>query len=145
MPLSKIEPIVGKSESAPQVVVNSKSGNEFERLVIKEFDHVGGTKNVEAITVQLPNGTAVTTIPDMLGRTAGGLVEIKNVINLSNSNQLRAQLQLAESTGQPFTLIVSPRTQTISGPLRSRIDAVVSKNGGGIYKFDPSTKIFSEY
>ncbi|MBD8199667.1 hemagglutinin repeat-containing protein [Pseudomonas viridiflava] len=142
---TKIEPIVGKSESAPQVVVNSKSGNEFERLVIKEFDHVGGTKNVEAITVQLPNGTAVTTIPDMLGRTAGGLVEIKNVINLSNSNQLRAQLQLAESTGQPFTLIVSPRTQTISGPLRSRIDAVVSKNGGGIYKFDPSTKIFSEY
>lgn len=48
-------------------------------------------------------------------------------------------------TGQPFNLVVSPQTQSISAPLKARIDAVISKVGGGIYRYDPSTKLLSDF
>ncbi|WP_330208192.1 putative toxin [Pseudomonas sp. Z13] len=125
--------------------MNRQNGSAFEKQVVDAFGHVGGVKNTTPVTVQLPNGVQVTTIPDMWGRSVGGLLEVKNVKNLSMSDQLRAQLQLAEMTGQPFNLVVSPRTESISAPLQQRIDAVTSKVGGGIYRFDPSTGLFSKF
>ncbi|TFF42012.1 filamentous hemagglutinin N-terminal domain-containing protein [Pseudomonas sp. RIT623] len=134
----------GKLET-PKITMNRQNGSAFEKQVVDAFSHVGGTKNTTLVTVQLPNGKQVTTIPDMWGRNTGGLLEVKNVKNLSMSDQLRAQLQLAEMTGQPFNLVVSPRTQSISAPLKARIDAVTSKVGGGIYRYDPSTKLLSDF
>ncbi|UMZ12298.1 hypothetical protein I9018_00895 [Pseudomonas sp. MPFS] len=127
------------------VIVFDVDAGLHKEIVVDAFSHVGGTKNTTLVTVQLPNGKQVTTIPDMWGRNAGGLLEVKNVKNLSMSDQLRAQLQLAEMTGQPFNLVVSPRTQSISAPLKARIDAVTSKVGGGIYRYDPSTKLLSDF
>lgn len=72
--------------------MNRQNGSVFEQQVVDAFSHVGGTKNTTLVTVQLPNGKQVTTIPDMWGRNAGGLLEVKNVKDLSMSDQLRAQL-----------------------------------------------------
>ncbi|GAB7532007.1 hypothetical protein PS3A_44220 [Pseudomonas sp. 3A(2025)] len=47
--------------------------------------------------------------------------------------------------GEPFNLVVSPRTQNISEPLKAQIDAVVSRFGGGICRYDPATKEFSDF
>ncbi|HIE30059.1 TPA: hypothetical protein EYP66_22570, partial [Candidatus Poribacteria bacterium] len=128
-----------------QIALNRQNGAVFEQQVVDALGHVGGVKNGTPVTVTLPSGKQVTTIPDLWGRNTGGILEVKNVQNLSNSNQMRAQLQLAESTGTPFNLVVSPRTQSISGPLRARIDAVTRKVGGGIYRYDPSTGNLSDF
>ncbi|MFN6983512.1 MAG: putative toxin [Rhizobium oryzihabitans] len=78
---------------------------------------VGGTKNTTLMTVPLSNGVKVTTIPDLWGRNVGGLIEVKNVEALSNSNQLRAQIREALKTRQPLNLVLSPRTRTVSQKL----------------------------
>jgi len=63
------------------------------------------------------------------------MLEVKNVQNLSMSNQLRAQIQHAGETEQPLNLVVSPRTTNVSAELRTQIEGT----GGGIYRYDPST------
>jgi len=128
-----------------QIALNRQNGAVFENQIVDALSHVGSVKNGTPVTVTLPSGKQVTTIPDLWGRNTGGILEVKNVQGLSNSNQLRAQLQLAEETGTPFNLVVSPRTQNISGPLRDRIDEVTSKVGGGIYRYDPSTGDLSNF
>ncbi|WP_161831355.1 DUF637 domain-containing protein [Pseudovibrio sp. POLY-S9] len=133
------------THSGTQIALNRQNGAAFEQQVIDALSHVGGTKNTTSVSVTLPSGKQVTTIPDLWGRNTGGILEVKNVVDLANSNQLRAQLLHAEMTGTPFNLIVSPRTQNISGPLRARIDAVTRRVGGGIYRYDPSTGSLSDF
>ena len=94
-----------------------------------------------AHTVPLGDGTRVTTVPDLWGRNVGGVLEAKNVQKLSYSPQLQAQVALARENNQPFNLVVSPRTRTVSGPLR---DAVEDARGH-VYVYDPVTKELSEF
>ncbi|MDR2637806.1 MAG: hypothetical protein LBB55_05650 [Zoogloeaceae bacterium] len=77
----------------------------------------------------------------MWGRNVGGMLEVKNVEKLSMSDQLRAQIQRAGELGQPFNLVVSPKTQYISGPLLEAIEEI----GGSIYRYDPATGILTEF
>jgi filamentous hemagglutinin len=128
--------------ATPQVVQNQLNGAEFERQVIGAL---GGVKNRSSLTVTLANGKRVTTIPDLWEVGADGILEIKNVINLSNSDQLRAQLQYSLRTGTPFKLVVSPRTQNISAPLLKAINKVTDVVGGGIYRYDPATNLMSTF
>ncbi len=118
-----------------QVTINRQNGAEFEQQVIDTLAPVGGVKNTIPKTVTLSNGTEVTTIPDLWGRNVGGLLEAKNVQNLSLSPQLRAQAQIARETGQPMNLVVSTRTQRVSGPLLND----VRSTGGDVYIYDPAT------
>ncbi len=115
----------------PQVTINRQNGAEFEQQVIDALGPVGGVKNTTPQTVTLSNGTVVTTIPDLWGRNVGGLLEAKNVQNLSLSPQLRAQAQIARESGQPLNLVVSPRTQQVSGPLLND----VRSTGGNVGPF----------
>ncbi|MDE3811266.1 hypothetical protein I7I49_13385 [Sinorhizobium meliloti] len=128
-----------------QVAFNRQNGAAFEQQVVDALSHVGGVKNDTPVTVTLPGGKQVTTIPDLWDKSTGGILEAKNVQKLTNSNQLRAQLEHAERTGTPFNLVVSPRTESISEPLRARIDAVTRKVGGGIYRYDPATGTLSDF
>lgn len=96
----------------PQITLNRQNGIEFERQVISAFDDMGGVKNTSLVTVELANGAKVTTISDMWGR--GGMLEIKNLLNLSMSNQLRVQVKVALDTSQPLNIVVSSRTNGIS-------------------------------
>ncbi|MCW0399883.1 hypothetical protein NB688_004182 [Xanthomonas sacchari] len=119
----------------PQILTNQKIGSEFERQIIDAFSHVDGIKNMDTITVTLPNGKQVTTIPDMWGRNVGGKIEVKNVIKLDMSDQLRAQLQHSKVTGEPMNIIVSDRTKRISKILQKEVRGT----GGDIYVYDPKT------
>ncbi len=90
---------------------------------------------MDTITVTLPNGKQVTTIPDMWGRNVGGKIEVKNVIELDMSDQLRAQLQHSKIAGEPMNIIVSDRTKRISKILQKEVRGT----GGDIYVYDPKT------
>ncbi len=119
----------------PQVTLNRLNGLAFERQVVEALAHVGATKNTQAITVPLANGAFVTTIPDLWGKKVGGVLEVKNVIDLSMSNQLRAQIEFASSVRQPLNLVVSPRTTNVSREVIER----VQETGGGIFRYDPAS------
>lgn len=90
---------------------------------------------ISPLLFQLPNGAQVTTIPDLWGKNVGGLLEVKNVKDLSLSNQLRAQIKVASDTGQPLNLVVSPRTNNVSGELMRQ----VRSTGGDVYRYNPAT------
>jgi len=77
----------------------------------------------------------VTTIPDLWGKSVGGLLEAKNVLNLSRSPQLRAQVRIAEESGEPLNLVVSPRTLSVSVPLVRDVRAT----GGDVFVYNPAT------
>ncbi|MFC4291333.1 putative toxin, partial [Sphingorhabdus arenilitoris] len=130
----------GALSKAEQLALNAANGRAFEQAGIKGIlSHVGLGKNTTSIT---QNG--VTTIFDAAGRPAG-LVEFKDVINLSRSPQLTAQLEYAVKTGQPYNLVVSPRNQNISKPLLDQIRAVTRQVGGGVYRYDPATDILTPF
>ncbi|WP_343575839.1 filamentous hemagglutinin N-terminal domain-containing protein [Pseudomonas sp.] len=130
----RAERAAATAAKTPQITLNRQNGVEFEKQVVAAFDHVGGVKNTTPVTVPV-SGVQVTTIPDMWGKSVGGMLEVKNVQNLSMSNQLRAQIQHAGETGQPLNLVVSPRTTNVSSELRAQIEGT----GGGIYRYNPST------
>ncbi|WP_418303701.1 putative toxin [Pandoraea pulmonicola] len=65
------------------------------------------------------------------------IIEIKDVVNISNSNQFRGYFE----TGKPIQLVVSPNTQRISQPLRE----LISNSGGSIRVYDPSSGTFKSW
>jgi hypothetical protein len=109
-----------------------------QEVPIDGLGHVGAVKNTTPHTVTLNNGTKVTTIPDLWDKTVGGFLEAKNVLKLSLSPQLQAQVKIAKASDEPLNLVVSPRTQTVSRPL---LDAVRSTGRGNVkgnvYVYDP--------
>ena len=125
----------------PQVIINHRNGVAFEQDFVGALGHVGAVKNAVPVTVQLSSGKVVKTIPDLAGRNVGGVVEIKNVVNISMSDQLRAQIRHAGVTGQPFNLVVSQRTSRISAEVLRQVRAT----GGEIYRYNPGTGEFSKY
>ncbi len=136
----------------PQIVLNRQNGLAFENSVVEVLSDVGGAKNTQAFTITLDSGKSVTTIPDLWGKNVGGVLEAKNVINISNSDQFRAQLVHAMDNDLPFNLIVSPRTQHITEPLLKEIDRVntnykivTGHTAGGVYRFDPATGDLTNY
>ncbi|WP_157977930.1 putative toxin [Paraburkholderia kururiensis] len=93
---------------------------------------LGLPENTVRITVTLPNGSPVTVVPDAVDGST--IIEVKDVANLSNSNQFRGYL----ATGNPIQLIVSPNTKTISQPLQN----LINNSGGSIRVFNPATGTF---
>jgi len=65
------------------------------------------------------------------------IIEVKDVTNLSMSNQFRGYF----ATGNPVNLVVSPNTQTISTELVNQI----IDSGGSIRVFTPATGTFSPW
>ena len=66
-----------------------------------------------------------TVVPDLPVRNIYGVTDAKNVIKLSQSSQTRGFEEIALSQKQPFNLIISPRTQTVSKPLQESIEKPV--------------------
>jgi filamentous hemagglutinin len=110
---------------------NWVNGTTFQR----QFSEATGLPlNTTSITVPLADGRQVTTIFDISGRPVG-LVELKNEVSLSMSDQFRAQIQYADQSKIPYNLVVSPSNQVISEPLW---DAIL-RAGGKVFRFDPVT------
>jgi filamentous hemagglutinin len=83
----------------------------------------------------MDDGTLVTVIPDAQSTTL--ITEVKDVVNLSNSDQFRAYF----ATNRRIDLIVSPNTKTISKPL----EELIYRSKGSIHIFDPATKTFTPW
>ena len=130
---------------AERMRFNSARGNAFEAATIEGmFGHLGVGKNTRAVT-EIVNGKEITTIVDVFDSRHIGMVEIKDVLNLSKSKQFMAQLKYAIDNDLPYNLVVSSRNKTISKPLLDLIKPVVKNNGGGIYRYDPVKDVMTKW
>ncbi len=119
-----------------QALQNQFNGARFQNA----FNEATGLpKNTTAVPVPMPDGSTVKTIFDNAGRPVG-LVELKDVITLNGSEQLRAQLQYATINNIPYSLVVSPSNKVISQPLWEEI----LEAGGKVYQFDPTTQVIKQ-
>ncbi|MEN6630185.1 MAG: hemagglutinin repeat-containing protein, partial [Sulfuricella sp.] len=125
----------GTTTKAEMLAENSARGRAFQCDALCAR---GVSENTQRITVTIEGGKTVTVIPDALGKT---ILEVKDVKNLSNSDQFRGYLETSVQQNKAIELIVSPRTESISGPLVKLIE----DSGGTIKVFDPATKTFRAY
>lgn len=123
-------------DDATRLAINSARGRAFQGDALSAL---GVTENTTRYTVDIGGGQMATVIPDAYGTT---IIEVKDVLNISNSTQFKAYAQIARENGQPIELIVSPRTQNISAPLGQLIDGTP---GSSIKVYDPSTNTFAPY
>lgn len=109
---------------------NNLSGNGFEQAVRQDLGAPLGAGS-KPISIQ-------GFVPDLPVGLEYGVTDVKNVIKLSNSDQLRAFAQHADENGLPFNSIIGPRTESISEPLLDNI----RKTGGSVIHYDPLTREF---
>ncbi|KQZ27064.1 hemagglutinin repeat-containing protein [Duganella sp. Root1480D1] len=118
--------------AAQRAWTNNANGNVFEQTVRSELG------------APLGAGSKPTSIqgfvPDLPVGSQFGVTDVKNVVSLSNSNQLRAFYQYAVDNELPFNLVIGPRTQTISEPLLNSI----RQTGGSVMRYDPVTRVFTK-
>ena len=119
---------------AARLAANAKRGLAFERQVLAALRANKGRNAVSTIT------SRVTTIPDLPIGKLFGVTDIKDVKKASLTKQLRAQLAAAQTSGKPFSLIISTRTNKISRPLSEAI----RRTNGKIFIFDSNTEKFVE-
>ena len=112
-----------------RVAENAARGRAFQAQVLQTL---GTPHNTTAVAIQ----DLGTSIPDIMRN--GDITEIKDVLNLSFTRQLQIQAEAAEGS---FSLIVGPRTQSISAPLQN----AVYSSGGTIQMFNPSTGAFTQW
>ncbi|WP_407673125.1 putative toxin [Paraburkholderia sediminicola] len=92
-------------------------------------------ENKTRIPVTLEDGTETIVVPDGIkGQT---FIEVKDVKDIYNAKQFRGYF----ASGNAIQLIVSPNTQTISGPLQ----ALINRSGGSIRVYDPGTGKFTPW
>jgi RHS repeat-associated protein len=77
---------------------------------------------------------AVNVQPDLEVGTRYGVADIKNVVKITNSLQIKGFASLAAQNKLPFSLIISPRTRYISGP----VITAIRSSSGTIWEFDPA-------
>jgi len=105
---------------------------------------LGIDKNTLKVVVTLDDGTLAYTIPDGLGRIAGGVLEAKfyTATVVTKSNQIQAQINYAIKQEIPYNLVVGPNT-TVDSALKASIENL--QDGGNIYRFDPATGLLTAY
>lgn len=133
MPVPSIQsPITNPSRlltGSTQLEINQQIGDAFENSVRASL------RTTRGMPVITSHGTVV---PDLPVGNVYGVVDMKNVINLYRSPQTRGFEEVAKSINQPFSLIVSPRTQTVSKPLQDAI----RNTGGTVFRFDTTSGTF---
>src|SRR5690606_21217477 len=116
---------------AQQAWANNAGGNEFERAV-REFMGAPLGRGSKPVSID-------GYVPDLPVGKEFGVTDIKNVENLCNSPQLTAFSDYAVDNNLPFSIVISPRTETVSDPLLENI----RKSGGELMEFDEVTQEFS--
>jgi RHS repeat-associated protein len=113
---------------------NALRGNDFQQQASDALRVEENTIKVAGITLKGQQGN---TEPDLdVPRT--GVVDMKDWLKLSFTDQLQLQYSYAAANNKTFSIIISPRTEIVSKPLQ----AAVAARGGIIIEFDPATKSF---
>lgn len=117
-------------EKAKRAWANNARGNAFEQEVRAELKApLGPGSKPESID---------GFIPDLPVGKKYGVTDVKNVVDLSNSPQLRSFHKHALENELPFNSIIGPRTRSISEPLLDNI----RQTGGKVIRYDPVTRQF---
>lgn len=127
--ISKLPP-----EKRAEILRRFNQGNDFEKDVLSARNQSANYDRIHTSDVDLKQQYAV---PDGLSERITEVKDVKDVKDLSVSDQFR----IYQESQLPIDLIVSPKTQTISGPLRD----LVKDSGGSIDIFDPSSSNFHEF
>lgn len=115
-----------KSPTKPCISEDGPRGIETEKKVLAVL---GLPKNTRCI-----NGV----IPDAIGKTS--VVEVKDAKKVSLSRQIRNEIAVADQQGKRFVLVITERTQRLTGPL---IRAIGSQ-GGQILRYHGDGSIVDE-
>lgn len=104
-----------------------KLGLAYQRTVLDELKLTGNTARFQPAGAELNAlGQPTGTTPDAMGDDY--IVEVKDTsVGVSLTSQIRAQLRLADETGNPLWLVVSPRTAVTQPAVAS-----VQETGGGV-------------
>jgi hypothetical protein len=120
------------------ILANAARGLKFERAVFEALNAAQQATRINKNTTKVGVEGMGRSVPDVLHQ---GIREIKDVVEIDNSIQLRVQAAYARALGIPFSLIVSPSTKRISQPVRE----AVRRTGGTIQRFDPETGAFTPF
>jgi hypothetical protein len=117
-------------KKAQTVWANNRNGNSFEATVREYLGSLGkGSKpsNIGGF------------IPDLPVNSQFGVMDIKNVEYLTNSDQLRAFYNHAIDNELPFNLIISPKTNSISSSVLEQIRTT----NGSLFEFNANARTLS--
>jgi hypothetical protein len=122
--------------SAQQLAQNYSRGMAFQNAVTT---FLGGSnvRNTTTMVGQTASGLVRGIIPDIYIGGEAPIADVKDVLRISLTGQLQADIDLATMTGTSFNKITSVRNISVFGPLADAVRA----SGGFIFKFDPSAII----
>lgn len=95
--------VTGTISNAESPIAHMRRGREREARVLND---AGLSKNTTPYTVKV-EGKDVTTIPDSM---QGGVYEVKDTKSVYNTQQIKAERQLAEDKGVTFSIFVGEKT-----------------------------------
>jgi hypothetical protein len=133
--LTPSAPSFAQSPAAQKLAQNFTRGNAFQTAVTSFLG--SNLRNTTPMVGQTTSGAIRVVVPDVYEGGQAPIGDVKDVLRLTFTRQLQAMANLAKMTGTSFNIIVSPRTISVSGPLR---DAVQS-SGGFIFRFDHTTNL----
>jgi hypothetical protein len=120
------------------ILANAVRGREFERVVFEALNAAQQAIRINKNTTKISVEGMGRSVPDVLHQ---GIREIKDVVEIDSSVQLRIQAAYAQARGIPFNLIVSPNTKRISNSVQN----MIRDTGGTIQRFDPATGTFTPF
>jgi hypothetical protein len=124
--------------SAQRMWANAERGNEFERQAYEALHLPLGPGS--KYTIPGTPSDPTKRIPDFGPKF--GVMDAKNWIEIDagpSDSQIRRFAEYAAQHGRPFSLIISPRTQTIYAPVLD----LIRKTGGKVSEFDPAAGAFT--
>ena len=128
-----------ESESFQEAV---QRGRNFEAAAGAGLGLMRNTAKVVGTISSRGVDKTIKVVPDFFDGSR--FTEVKDLLNLYNTEQLRAMTSAAKNYpggGRPLDLLVSPATQRLSKPLRDSI----AETGGTITRFDPTTGLRTPY
>ena len=138
-PQTRVEGEFAASFAAAYIfLANVARGLEFERAVFEALNAAQQAIRINKNTTKISVEGMGRSVPDILHQ---GIREIKDVVEIDSSVQLRVQAAYARAFGMPFSLIVSPSTKRIS----DSVQQMVRDTGGTIQRFDPATGTFTPF
>jgi len=136
---AKVLGVGGEEVRALQGAVNNVGGNLFQEDAQASLGLLKGNETVYPTST--PRGP-VNVQPDLPVGKLYGVTDVKDVVNITATDQLRGFGALAKQSDPPlpFSLIISPRTQSISGSVLDQI----RRSNGIVAQFDSSTNTWTQ-
>ncbi|HEX8324048.1 MAG TPA: RHS repeat-associated core domain-containing protein, partial [Tepidisphaeraceae bacterium] len=129
--------LAGREVNALRGSINNVSGATFSQAVLRSL---GEAEENTILYRGMTRRGGVNVVPDLPVGVSRGLTDIKDVINITNTPQIQGFASVArQQNNLPFNLIISPRTQSISGTV---VEAI-NRSNGNVFQFNDATGAWS--